>query len=99
MDEEKKLSQGENLFFPWESFFGHELCPMPTRRQGAETPHINSCTSKRCQARGEDREVSRVMSCSGVDGERFVVSADFISHVKPNNREPHGLPATAPDCI
>lgn len=31
-----------------------------------------------------------------VNGERFVASADFISHVKLNNRRPHGLlPATA----
>lgn len=45
--------------------------------------------------RGVREGKSRIMSCCGVDGERFVVSADFISHVKPNNREPHGLPATA----
>lgn len=86
-------------------FFLVTSCVQCQRGQGAETPHINSCTSRRWQARskaflggvsGGADGGSRVMSSSRVDGERFIVSADCICHVKPNNREPHGLlPATA----
>lgn len=55
MKREKEVEPRRKSVFSLESFFffGRELCPMSTRRQGAETLHINSCSSRSRKAKSK----------------------------------------------